>query len=366
MADFNSFDDLLQDSTQDGGSTQPTEPPQGAVEPNKDDDSLDIDQNELNGGEGSSQEPPTYPDNSIYRFLQERGVSDPSKIKFTNEDNTEEEVDFNSLSADDQLEILKQVTDPGLSTDEIRAVNYMRQNNANLEQIIDYWAQKKLDSYLNEHPEAVHQKTYTVDDYTDDDLFVIDLKQRYPDFTDEELVSELESAKTNEELFKKKAEILRNTYKANEDKEIAAQKQAEEQQVEDLRANLKQAASQFNEVQLDYTDDKSDSLVIDDEDKQQMMSYILDQDADGKSQLIRDLEDPNRLIEMAWFSTQGPKMLSELTKYWKGLLANERAENKKLQSKIDKLSKTTTTVVTPTDKKEIKSGNSLWDNTGLI
>lgn len=59
------------------------------------------------------------------------------------------------------------------------------------------------------------------------------------------------------------------------------------------------AASSFNEIQLDYTDDTSDSLTVDDEDKQQMMSYILDQDADGKSQLVKDLEDPDRLIEIA-------------------------------------------------------------------
>ena len=301
MADFNTFDDLLEEPTQ---STQ-EEPIQ--EEP--------IVEEPQQVEESTEEDVPDYSNNSVYLFLQERGIKDPSKLKVTNEDETEEEIDFNSLSTEEQLEVLKQVTDPGLTQDEINTINYLRQNNASLEQVVDYFAQRRLEEYLNQHPEAVHQKTYEIDDYSDDDLFLIDLRRRYPDFTDEELVAELDTAKENEELFNKKAEILRNAFKAEEDQAEAARRQQEEQQVEDLRNNLMNAASRFNEIQLDYTDDKSDSLVIDGEDKQQMMSYILDQDSEGKSQLIRDLEDPDRLIEIAWFSTQGPKMLSELSKY---------------------------------------------------
>ena len=90
-------------------------------------------------------------------------------------------------------------------------------------------------------------------------------------------------AKQNEDLFKKKTETLRTAYKEQEDQAEQLRIQEEQQQVEDLRNNLMNAASSFNEIQLDYTDDTSYSLTVDDEDKQQMMSYILDQDADGKS-----------------------------------------------------------------------------------
>lgn len=245
-------------------------------------------------------ESPSFEGNSLYSFLQSRGIKDPSKVQFENEDGTTEEVDFNTLSQEEQIDILNQITDPGLSESEINAVNYMRQNgNVTLEQIVDYFAQQRLEAYLNEHPEAVHQRIYEIDDYTDDDLYLVDLKQRYPEFTDEELLSKLETAKANEELFKKEAEVLRNTYKAQEDQAAAEREQQEKQQIEDLRTNLMNAASKFNEVQLDYTDETSDSLVIEDEDKQEMLSYILDQDAEGKSQLVRDLEDPDTLIELA-------------------------------------------------------------------
>ena len=319
---------------------------------------------EISTEEENPEEVPDYSENSIYLFLQERGIKDPSKIQVTNEDETTEEIDFNSLSIEDQLQVLRNITDPGLTQTEIDTINYLRQNNATLSQVVEYFAQKRLDDYLQEHPEDVHQKHYEIDDYSDDDLFVVDLKNRYPDLTDEEINLELEAAKSNEDLFKKKAEILRNTYKQNEDQAEAERVRLAEQEVQDFRNNLMEAASKFNEVQLDYTDDTSDSLVIDEEDKQQMISYILDQDSENKSQLVRDLEDPDRLIEIAWFSTQGPKMLSELTKYWKGLLTKERDLNHKLQEKLDKLSKQSSVVVTPT--KEPKLEGSIWDNSGLI
>ena len=305
----------------------------------------------------------------IYTFLRERGIQDPSKIQFTNEDDSVEELDFNSLSREDQLEVLRTISDPGLTDNEINTINYLRQNNATLEQVVDYFAQKRLEEYLNQNPDKVHQKVYSIDDYTDEDLFLFDLKQRYPDFTDEELNAELESAKENEEIFKRKTTALRNTFKQQEDEAEAQRIEQEKQQVEDLRINLMNAAGQFNEVQLDYTDDESDSLVIDDTDKTEMMSYILDQDNNGKSQLIRDLEDPDRLIELAWFMTQGPKMMSELSKHWKKQLSDERAKVKKLESQLEKSkNKTSTFVVPPTNNKQEKTTDRYdpWDNSGLI
>lgn len=314
----------------------------------------------------NDEEQDDEPTSALHSFLKERGVKDPRKIQFTNEDGSSEDVDFDSLSSEEQLDIIRQVADPGLSESEIKTINYLRHNRASLEQVIDYFSQKRLQEYLDEHPEAVHQKTYEVDDYSDDDLFIIDLKSRFPDFSDQELIDELDTAKESPESFKKKVEVIRKTYKENEDQLAQEQEAARQQQVEDLRNNLLAASRRFNEFQLDYTDDKSDTMVIDEEDKRQMMSYILDQDADGKSEFVRDLEDPDRLIEIAWFSTQGPKMLSELTQYWKGLLAQERAENKKLQSKLDKLNKADTHVVISSPKQKIKEGNSIWDNSGLI
>lgn len=364
MADIlNEFESLLGNENQEtqenleenaqqqttGGSSKENQEPQGN----------ENEEGNEEGNEENENEPPTYPDNALYTFLQAKGIKDPSKIVFEGEDGKTEELDFNALSVEDQLAVFNEIADPGLSENEINAINYMRQNgNVTLEQIVDYFAQQRLDAYLNEHPEAVHQKVYSIDDYTDDDLYLVDLKQRYPEFTDEELKSKLEVAKANEELFKKEAEVLRNTYKAQEDQAAAEREQQDKQQIEDLRKNLMNAASNFNEIQLDYTDDKSESLEIEEEDKQEMLSYILEQDENGKSQLVRDLEDPDALIELAWLRTKGADVLSNLTQYWKKMLADERATNKKLQAQIDKLTKKgTSSVVIPPDPNDKNKSN---------
>jgi hypothetical protein len=45
------------------------------------------------------------------------------------------------------------------------------------------------------------QQQYSVDDYTDDELFLYDMQARMPDMTDEELTEALENAKANESVF---------------------------------------------------------------------------------------------------------------------------------------------------------------------
>lgn len=298
----NEFENLLDDSAATSKVEQNSDFVTEEVinpfeEPTLEPDSEESDSEETT--EETSEETVETDDSTIYAFLKSRGISDPSKIKVTNEEDVEEELDFDSMSKEDQLAILQHLTDPGLTEDEINTINYLRQNRVTLQDTINYFAEQRLQAYLNEHPEAIHQKTYTIDDYSDEELYLVNLKNQYPDFSDEELLSKLETAKENEELFNKEAATIRNAFKAQEDKEAAEREAFEQQQIEDLRNNLRNAVNQFNEIQLDYTDDTSDSLVIEEEDKRQMMSYILDQDSNGKSQLARDLEDPDRLIELS-------------------------------------------------------------------
>lgn len=302
-------------------------------------------------------------DDPLYAFMQARGVADPGKIQISNEDGTTEEVDFGSLSRDEQMEILNELSDPGLSDDEINTINFLRKNKLDFRSAMDNYAKSYLDQYLKANPDQVPQKTYDIDDYSDDDLYIVDLKRRFPNFTDDEILAKLDNAKENEELYRKETEILRNSYKEQEDKAEQDRVLAEQQAAEDLRNNLINAAKAFNEVQLDYTDANSDSLVIEDSDKQKMVSYILDKDANGKSQLVKDLENPDALIELAWLRTQGAEVLSNITQYWKGILSNERAENKKLRSQLEKVNKKNdSTVIVPRDKKPAKGAsiNDLW------
>ena len=94
----------------------------------------------------------------------------------------------------------------------------------------------------------------------------------------------------------------------------------------------------FTEILLDPEDKSQDamSLQIEDADRVVMLRYLLERDKDGKSQLVKDLEDPKALIELAYYRTRERDNLTGLTRYWKSVLANERKEKANLQRELDK------------------------------
>ena len=352
------FDHLLDETTlpekiDDVSSNQEVELPEifdeGAVEEGE--QSTEVEEKELE-------------DDAMIAFLKSKGIADPSKIQFENENGEIEDVDFNSLSKEEQLTMLHELTAPDLSEHEAEVINYLRQNKVTFNQVIDYFANQRLEEYLNEHPEDRHQKSYSIDEYNDDELYLADLKSKYPSFSDEELLSKLNIAKSDEDLFKKEIDILRESYKAQEDQMLKDAELAEQQQYEDLQNNLLNAVSTFNEVSLDTKDSESDSLVIEDSDKRQILGYLLDQDKDGKSQFVKDIENPNTLIELAWYRTHGRDVIDGISQYWKDILKNERKKIASLEKQLEN-TKSNKTVIASKETKTNSPGRGLnWD--GLI
>lgn len=303
-------------------------------------------------------------DDAMTAFLKTKGIADPTKIQFENESGEIEDVDFNSLSREEQLTMLQELTAPDLSEHEVGVINYLRQNRVTFDQVIDYFANQRLEEYLNAHPEDVHQQSYTIDDYSDDELYLADMKSKYPSFSDEELLSKLNIAKSDEDLFKKEVDVLRESYRAQEDQMLKDAELAEQQQYEDLQNNLLQAVSNFNEISLDTADVNSDSLVIEDADKHQMLAYLLNQDKDGKSQFVKDIENPATLIELAWYRTQGRNVIDGISQYWKDVLKSERKKIASLEKQLEN-TKSNKTVIASKETKTNSPGRGLnWD--GLI
>lgn len=333
----------------------------------------------VNGSTGEDDTPdPSEDENNkshnsedfLHNFLKEKGIEDPSKLQWEDENGEITDVDFDSLSDEDKLNVLNSLSDPGLSQHEIDVVNYLRQNGVTFNQVIDYFSKKAVDDYIAQNPDSAPTKTYTIDDYTDEELYLADLKSKYPDFTDEELTSKLNSAKSNEELFKKEVTALRTEYKKEEDAQVEAQKQKEQQDYDNLVSNLQNILGNFNEVVLDSTDPESDVLEIEDSDKEQVLAYLLNQDTDGKSQLVKDLENPTTLIELAWLRTQGRALIDNSTRYWKDLLKQERKEKAKLEKELESYrTRESQSVVVPkppksnnSNEKDIPTFGSVWDN----
>lgn len=370
--DLEMFEDLLDDPgtqvVEDDNTPKPLDPT---------DDLILNDY--VNGSTGEDDTPdPSEDENDkshdsgdfLHNFLKEKGIEDPSKLQWEDENGEITDVDFDSLSDEDKLNVLNSLSDPGLSQHEIDVVNYLRQNGVTFNQVIDYFSKKAVDDYIAQNPDSVPTKTYTIDDYTDEELYLADLKSKYPDFTDEELTSKLNSAKSNEELFKKEVNALRTEYKNEEDAQVEAQKQKEQQDYDNLVSNLQNILGNFNEVVLDSTDPESDVLEIEDSDKDQVLAYLLNQDTDGKSQLVKDLENPTTLIELAWLRTQGRALIDNSTRYWKDLLKQERKEKAKLEKELESYrTRESQSVVVPkppksnnSNEKDIPTFGSVWDN----
>jgi ClpP class serine protease len=198
---------------------------------------------------------------------------------------------------------------------ERQVVDFVRKNGGDLNAIVQQYQQKAIEDYLAQNPNAVSQKSYSIDDYSDDELYIADLAVKFPDFTEEELNEKLNSAKTNEELFKKEVDSLRAFYKAEEDKQAEETKLQEKQQYEALQQTLMDSLGKFNEVLLDADDPQSDALEIEESDKQAMLDYLLTPDKDGQSQFDKDLSDPAALIELAWLRTHGRDTLTGISQY---------------------------------------------------
>lgn len=301
--------------------------------------SNDDNKQELESSEEQTEELHEEPDDFISSYLKSYGIEDASKIQMQDESGEIKEVNFNSLSEEEKLNIFKELADPGYTDYEKDVINYLRTNNVTLNDVINYYSNKAVEDYLSQNPEKAHQRYHSIDEYTDDEVYLADLKNKYPDFTDEELVSKLESAKTNEDLFAKEVSAIRASQIAYEEEQLKLQQAQEEQSYQELQNNLQAALSNFTQIDLDPEDTDKDALALDitDADRDIMLRYLIERDKDGKSQLVRDLEDPNALIELAYYRTRERDNLTGLTRYWKNELANERKEKAKLQKELDRL-----------------------------
>lgn len=354
MGENDYYDSLLEDPVEETLVEEPEVVVDEPILPDQDSDTKPA--------EEPNNEPSQQEDDLLTSYLKGYGIEDPSKIQFENENGEIEEVDFRTLPKEEQLTMLNELSNSAYTDYERNVINYLRQNNTDLQGVIDYFSNKAIEDYLAQNPNAAPQKAYKIDDYSDDELYIADLATKYPDFSEDELNAKLDAAKVNEELFKKEVDSLRTYYKQEETRQEEAAKQEEQLQYENLQNTLLNTVKNFNEIVLDQDDPNSDSLEIEDSDREQMMSYLLDLDKDGVSQFEKDLNDPAALIELAWLRTQGRNTLTGITQYWKKELADTRKELTKVKKELERYTKKeTNSEVKPTPKRDrANKVSDLW------
>lgn len=268
--------------------------------------------------EPDNGEPSNEPedDDLISSLLKDKGIN-PKAIKFENEAGEIEEKSFDELSREEQLQILnydESNDDYGLGEDEISLINELRGNNLNVEEYTKYIAQQAIQDYLANNQEDT--PVYEVDSIPDDELYLIDLKAKIPELTDEDAAAELELTKQNETLYQKKVQGIRNEYKKKE--ELLAQQEEEEQ-----RLAVEKAAQEFEDTivaaiqENDTIDLGESSLTLSEDDMNEIASFILDSDVTGVRHIAKALNDPKTLVGMVWYALKGQEAFSQITDYYK-------------------------------------------------
>lgn len=315
--EIDDFSDEILDGTEE--FTSVPDPDQDMYE----DDFQEEDSNIYEDYQEEPEEDSYSEDVVLDEFLKSKGIN-PRSIKFETEDGFEEK-DFNDLDRGEQLQILASNElddDYGLTDSEIELINTMRRNNWSMADYNSYVANQAIMSYTNQNQE----NQYSVDDFSDDELYLIDLKSRVPDISEEEAMVELDNAKNNESLYNRRVQNLRNEYKEREDSikeqlENDAKRVAEEQMQEFSNSIL-------NTIEENSTIDLGDSsLEMSDDDKNILANFLLGKDQAGVRYIARALNDPNALVQMAWYLTSGRKAFSTIQDYYKRQISEVAKRN---------------------------------------
>ena len=304
--DFN--DDLIEDSNQ---SEEQYEGQSDSFTHFEDDEYEDYeDEGNPNFAEDEEVEEPDI----IESLLRSKGIN-PEAIKFETE-NGYEEVPFDELSYEEKMQILNSSDlddDYGLDDDEINLINQLRSNNWKISDYNNYIASQAINNY-NKQQEG--SASYQVDDISDEELYLIDLKSRVPDISEDDAMQELDLAKQNMSIFNAKVDSIRDEYKQRED--AMNEQQAQEAARQREEQNQYFTNQVINAINANSSIDIGDSAIeLSNEDKNDIASFILDTDQAGVRHIAKALNDPNTVVNMVWYALKGKEAFREVSNYYK-------------------------------------------------
>lgn len=289
-------------------------------------------------------------DDLTTEVLKLRGISNPNKIKFQDESGAITERSWDSLTKEEQINILAdqredQGTNNDLAEDELELINSIRNSGMSVQDYI-----QTITPQINQP-----QDTNQFDTMSDEDLYAFDILNKVgnDNITDEELDAALEAAKANETLFKKTVEGLRQQYNRLQEEQkqnIANQQQAAAQQRYQAFANV------VNNQIDNFNSFAGQPIQLSNQDKDNLSEFMLALDEDGSSALGKALQDPKLLTKAAFWLLNEQELIAELQKQQQD--AYTRGYN---AGKGDILNKSKF-VFKPTKQTTSKKDESIWDS----
>lgn len=308
---------------------------------------------EKTGNQETDSTPPSegdQEDDLTTEVLRLRGISNPDKIKFEDESGAVTERSWDSLTKEEQINILAdqrehQETNNDLAEDEADLINAIRNSGMSVQ---DYM--QTITPQINQP-----QDTNQFDAMSDEDLYAFDILNKVgnDNITDEELDAALEAAKANETLFKKTVDGLRQQYNRLQEEQkqnIANQQQAAAQQRYQAFANV------VNNQIDNFNSFAGQPIQLSNQDKDNLSEFMLALDEDGSSALSKALQDPKLLTKAAFWLLNEQDLIAELQKQQQD--AYTRGYN---AGKGDILNKSKF-VFKPTKQATSKKDESIWDS----
>lgn len=286
-----------------------------SMDSNFDDTMFDVDEFSESTEPSKEEQPQNTPpeenneDDLTTEVLKLKGIEDPNKIMFQDESGAMVTRSWDSLTREEQINILGDVKEENqekpeqFAEDELNLIHTIRNSGMDVNQYL-----QTLTPQISQA-----QQTNSIENMTDEDLYAFDILNKVgtDNISDEELDQAVENAKANESLFKKTVEGLRAQYtKMYEEQQanITNQQQAIQQQKYQAFANAVNG-------QIDvFNNFAGQEIQLSNEDKDSLSEFMLTLDDDGTSALGRALQDPKLLTKAAFWLLNEDTITAELQK----------------------------------------------------
>lgn len=260
-------------------------------------------------------------DDFIDSLLRTKGIEDKSSIKFEDNEGNIDEVNWDSLDTETKLNILDSTQgnpETDLEDSEIDLINAIRRSQLTPAEYLQYVQQSGVERYVQNSQR--NELDFTIDEYNDEELFVMDLMSR-TGITEEEAQEELERAKLNDSVFSKQMGAIREEYREIEAENM---RQAQFEQTRQAQEQYNQFAQSIADQIQNFDTFAEYDLNMENEDKQELFEFLTGFDAAGNNHFAKTLADPSLVVQMAWFALNGSRMIEDITDYYKNEITQVR------------------------------------------
>jgi hypothetical protein len=291
--------ELVSQKPADPDDELPLTPP--AVDPNK-------------PGKDKNEEEPPVSDNmsGIELYLSQFDI-EGGIIQF--EDGTSSH--FNDLDPARQAEVLQSLHGAqasaiedqyGLDENEIGLLNYLRENNLSVEQMVENMVAERIQ-------QAMTMQELALEDYenmTPEALYTKFLQETSPEATPEQIAADLAKAKELSN-FTKLTDSLRGQFIARQESALTEQQQAaiaeHQALIESQRQEIVNAVIPMQEIA---------GVTLDQNIKNTVLDRILQTNDDGDSAFMDEVfADPESLFKAAFWYVYGEALVQQRDEYWK-------------------------------------------------